>query len=136
MTDRCLTCEYFILSFVPSVLSDESIPIGVLLQEIETVATEKELRFAGARFVQDLRALPLVDLEADETLIAKAILEMQTIVKRAFASGRHNELNALLQELLNANSGLCAFGPYACRAAGNPELDLEALFERSIRRQA
>jgi len=134
MTDSDLSCEYFILSFVPSVLSDESVPIGILLWGIESASSEKSFRFAGVRFVQELQALPVVDRNADETLIKEAIIEIQSVVERACASGQQNELSALVEQLLNANSGLCAFGPHPYRAVVNLELELQDLFERFIRR--
>jgi len=134
MTENHLFWEYFILRFVPTVFTDDSIPVGILLWGMETVSTETRLRFAGARFVPELHALPVVDHEADETLIREAIIEIQGVVERASASGQHNELNVLLQVLLDANSGLCAFGPHACRAEGNPVLELQALFERFTHR--
>ena len=132
MTGDQLSYEYFILSFVPSVFSSESTPIGILLREMETGSTEPRLRFVGAKFVEEVQASPVGDFEADETLIREATVEIRAMVERAHGNGQHDDLDALLKQLLNANSGVCAFGPHLCPAVGNPESELQTLFERLV----
>jgi len=129
MTDSRLRRDYFFLSFVPSVLSSTSIRLGVLLTERGTFASEGRLRFAGVKFVENLQSL--AEMGADEFLVDEAISEITAVVHRANATGGVDELDAVLQTLLNANSGLCAF-EYSCEQVGDPNVELQALFDRLV----
>jgi hypothetical protein len=63
--------EFFLLRYVPNVLSDEFVNIGVVLVEPETNEAPGEDRFADARFTRDWQRVSRVDPQADvEMLVA------------------------------------------------------------------
>ena len=73
-----------------------------------------------------------MDQDFDASLVKSAIQEIEAMVNREHSSGEHSELNVLLEQLLNANTGLCGFGPNFCRTEGDPESKLRVLFEQLI----
>ena len=123
--------EYFVLRFVPSVFSDASSLVGIILREIEMVYASARLRFVGAKFVEAVSHSYTEECEADKLLIGEAVKEIRQTVERANESGEEEALKSLLQVLLHANSGLCAVGPHACQSRGTPEEQLQSLFERN-----
>ncbi|HVO59830.1 MAG TPA: hypothetical protein VMT53_02780 [Terriglobales bacterium] len=136
MTDRQKIREYFIFNFFPSVLSDDSRRIGILLREFDVSPTAIKIWFIGARFVANAPGSGITERDLDEILIGEAIREIQKVVKRSFESGQQNALDTLLGELLSANSGFCALGPHPCPALGDPEVQLQTLFEGLLRPHA
>jgi len=131
MTNTRLNCEYFVLSFIPSVLSDKLLPLGVLLREVETVSGAVRLRFAGAMFSEELKASLGEIQEVDRRVIQEAMAELSAVVERADTSGQGDELDSLLRDLLNTNSGLCAFA-YRCGVVSDPATELRTLFHQLI----
>jgi hypothetical protein len=113
-------CSYFVFRYVPNLLRNEGLNIGILLHCPEE-------RYLGCRFPSDFRWLRRVHPQADLELLGELQADFE---KQIEASERDHE--GYLGSLSESLSTLIQLeGPRACLLA-DPQTEIESVYRRSI----
>jgi hypothetical protein len=118
--NRAKACSYFLVRYIPNLLRNEGLNIGILLHCPEE-------RYLGCRFAEDFRWLRRLDPKADLELLS----ELQADFERQIDSFDHDQ-EGYLQSLRKSLSTLIQLeGPRACLLA-DPQTEIEELYQRSV----
>jgi hypothetical protein len=113
-------CSYFLVRYVPNLLRDEGLNIGVLLHCPEE-------RYLGCRFAEDFRWLRRLHPQADLELLG----ELQADFEKQIESSERDQ-EGYLHSLRESLSNLIQLdGPRACLVA-EPQTGIDDLYRRSI----
>jgi hypothetical protein len=113
-------CSYFLVRYVPNLLRDEGLNIGVLLHCPEE-------RYLGCLFAEDFRWIRRLDRKADLALLGALQQDFEKQIE-SNEGDEENYLKSLCQSLSNA---IQLEGPRACLLT-DPQVEIETLYEHSI----
>ena len=113
--------EFFLLRYVPNVLSDEFVNIGVVLVEPETNEAPGGDRFADARFTRDWQRVWRVDPQADVEMLVALGRE----VRGRLAAPQDREV--LLRTMKESFSNTIQLSPVRRCQAEDPAREIETL---------
>ncbi len=119
-------CEFFLLRYVPDVVKDEFVNIGVLL--LESGSNGASDGYADVRFTNDWRRVRCLDPDADLELLK----HLEDELKRELATVSNRE--KLRQRLQDSLSNVLQLSTVKACLTESPEQEMERLFRMYLER--